>query len=97
MGEFFKLILPVILQLLPQLFNKSKAAMSEWFDKGKDAALAEKKPWSAFWMGSMKCAFDGMSEDRYGDVQLAVDNAGEAMRAIAKQTAASRAAKGGAS
>lgn len=97
MGEFFKLILPIILQLLPQLFNKSKSAMSQWFADGTKAALAEKKPWSAFLMNSGKCAFDGMSEDQYGDVQLAVDNAGEAMRAISRQTAATRATKGGAS
>lgn len=95
MGEFFKLILPILLQILPQLFNKAKSELAQWWADGAKAALAEKKPFTAFMFGSMECAINGMDDGQYADVQLAIDNASAAARESSKATAASRGVKGG--
>lgn len=96
MGEFFKLILPILLQILPQLFNKAKAELAQWWADGAKAALAEKKPFTAFLFGSMECAVNGMDDEQYSDVQLAIGNAAFAARESSRATAAQRAEKGGA-
>lgn len=99
MGEFFKLILPILLQILPQLFNKPKAKLAEWWADGAQAAKAEKKPFTAFLFGSMECAVTGMDDGQYADVQLAIGNAAYAARESSKATAARQAqlaTKGGA-
>lgn len=93
MGEFFKLILPILLQILPQLFNKSKAKFVEWLETGKDAALASRDPWSAFLMGSATCAINGMDDDEYEDIKLAIQNSSLASREMTREMAARRNAK----
>lgn len=95
MGEILKLILPILLQLLPQLFNKPKAKMVEWFQDGAKAAVAQKLPFNAWALSSAACAFDGMDNGQYEDVKFSVTSKAEAIRAA---VAAERAeeAKGGA-
>lgn len=84
MLDIIKLLLPVIIQLLPSLFNKPKPAMVDWFEKGKDAALSEKRPLVAFWMGSLECAFSDMTDQQYGDIKAGVIAVGQAAAAMGK-------------
>jgi len=91
MVEILKLLLPVIIQLLPSLINKPKQDLAQWCADGAKAALAEKKPFSAFWLGSLECAVKGMDDTQYADIARAVTVCG----ALAKDVTEKQAAEGG--
>jgi hypothetical protein len=94
-GEIFKLLLPILLQLLPQLFNKPKAKMVEWFASGAKAATSQKLPWNAFVMGAAQCAFEGMDDSQYEDVKFSIGAAADSVRATVAVQKAQQAAIGG--
>lgn len=88
MTEILKLLLPVIIQLLPTLINKPKPAMVGWCADGAKAALAEKKPFVAFVLGSLECAFNTMDDAQYGDIQRAVIVCGTLAKGVTEKQAA---------
>lgn len=87
MSQILQILLPILLQYLPQLLNKPKGELSQWFDDGAKAALASKDPMLAFWMGSLKCATDGMDDQQYADVQRAAFVAGTLAKGLTESQA----------
>lgn len=88
MLELLKIFLPIILQYLPTLFNKPKAAMIEWCDGGAKAAIAQKLPFNAWIMSSLKCAHETMDDVQYGDICRAVSVAGQLAKGVTEKQAA---------
>lgn len=77
-------LMPLIQPLLAALLNKPKKDAAQWARDGAKAHLAgeTKNPVAAFYLGSLACAIDSMSEPDWSAVQSAAPAAIKAFNAV---------------
>lgn len=83
--ELITTLAPIIGQVVTAILSKKKGDFAAWARDGAKAHAAAKDPRMAFWLGSLACMADNMSDADYAAMKpMAV----AAMKAVQQQAAA---------
>ena len=75
-------LMPILGPLLQSLLVKPKADAIEWARKGAQAHLSMKNTAAAFWLGTLACHFETMSDHDWSAQQSVVPSVTKAMNAF---------------